>query len=72
MILLPVHKYIQGLLHRIPQDATFDQDAGVCRAIEMSKAGFSASFDLSAATDRLPLLLQSIIMNLILPASGQL
>lgn len=72
MILLPIHLYIQGLLQRIPQDATFDQDEGVRRAIEMSKAGFSASFDLSAATDRLPLLLQSIIMNLILPASGQL
>jgi len=73
MLLLPLHSHIQGILKGIPQDATFDQDAAVVASLEMSrKATYAASFDLSAATDRLPLVLQSMLMNSIIPGHGQL
>jgi len=73
MLLLPLHRHIQGILRKIPQDATFDQDAAVVASLEMSrKATYAASFDLSAATDRLPLVLQSMLMNSIIPGHGQL
>lgn len=72
-MLRPVHTHIQDILRKIPTDATFDQDEGVRRAIEMSKTSdFVASYDLSAATDRLPVLLQAMIMNTIIPGGGQL
>jgi hypothetical protein len=73
MLMRPLHLHIQGILRRIPQDGTFDQDASVQYAIELSKkSAFAGSYDLSAATDRLPLVLQSFLMNSIIPGLGQL
>lgn len=71
-MLRPIHVHIQQILRRIREDGTFDQNAAVERAIEMSKTSkFIASYDLSAATDRLPVLLQAVLMNLIIPGYGQ-
>jgi len=73
MLFLPLHKHIQGILRNIPQDATFDQDGSVVALREISKrSAYAASFDLSAATDRLPLVLQSMLMSSIIPGYGQL
>lgn len=71
MLLRPVHLYILDILKQIPMDSTFDQDAGVARGIEiMRSSGFAASYDLSAATDRLPLVLQARLINQIFPSCG--
>lgn len=73
MLLRPVHKCLFGILSKIPQDATFDQDAGVQRGVQMlRKSRFAASYDLSAATDRLPLFIQTQLINHLWPGSGQL
>jgi len=73
MLLRPLHKYLQGILRNIEQDATFDQDAGVRRGMELIKqTAYAASYDLSAATDRLPVLLQSFLVNYLFPNTGQL
>lgn len=50
----------------IKQDATFNQEKGIQRVIEaLSKKDDKSvfSFDLSAATDRLPLVIQICILN---------
>ena len=64
MLLRPVHLALFRILKRIPSDATMDQDAGVKRGMRLiEKSQFAASYDLSAATDRLPVLLQSLLIN---------
>jgi len=51
-------------LSRIPNDGTFDQDASFVRACEKAKAsGASFGYDLSAATDRLPISVQEVILS---------
>jgi len=73
MLLRPLHLFIFGILRRIPSDATFDQEAGVRRGVEiLKKTAFAASFDLSAATDRLPVVLQSHLVSYLFPGTGQL
>lgn len=73
MLLRPIHKFIFGILKNIPQDATFDQDRGVSHGVEiLHKTSFAASYDLSAATDRLPVLLQSRLIDAFYPGTGQL
>lgn len=73
MLLRPVHLALFKILERIPNDATMDQDAGVKRGMRIiEKTHFAASFDLSAATDRLPVLLQSFLINHLWPGAGQL
>jgi len=60
MLLRPIHKALFGILSQIDSDATMDQDAAVERGQLMLKSsGFAASYDLSAATDRLPVELQA-------------
>jgi len=64
----PLHKYLFRILKMIPNDSTFDQIRGINRIKEKIRK-FSLkkvySFDLSAATDRLPIDLQVSILNLI-------
>jgi len=63
----PLHKGLFQLLKLIPNDGTFNQDASVTRSMEKSiKGGCAYSFDLSAATDRLPIKIQIAILNRIL------
>nr|QJT73703.1 RNA-dependent RNA polymerase [Botrytis cinerea mitovirus 3] len=54
-LLSPLHDFMFDLLRKIPNDGTFDQDLSVKRSQTKSSAsGKAFSFDLSAATDRLP------------------
>jgi hypothetical protein len=68
-MLTPVHKYIFSLLRSLPSDATFDQLGSVKRFSEQLMARGTKrvySLDLTAATDRLPLSLQTILLGLLL------
>lgn len=70
--LKPLHDSIFRILRTIPQDGTFDQNAAVRSAsLEMEGATYVASFDLSAATDRLPVRLQSSILDHVIPGLGE-
>nr|UJQ92536.1 MAG: putative RNA-dependent RNA polymerase [Mitoviridae sp.] len=60
--LKPLHDTIFDLLKGIPQDGTFDQHKPVKALIKRSKSGYLASFDLSAATDRLPVRVQQSVL----------
>jgi hypothetical protein len=51
-------------LKRIPNDGTHDQEAAFKRAVEKAKlSNCSFGYDLSAATDRLPVSLQEQILS---------
>lgn len=68
----PLHKMVFGILKGIPQDSTFDQDKGVRLGIEIiERTKFAASYDLSAATDRLPVVLQQHLVNYLVPGTGE-
>jgi hypothetical protein len=59
------------LLKRIPMDGTFDQLAPVKRLVDSVPVGTKFySFDLSSATDRLPVALQRDILNILSPGLG--
>jgi hypothetical protein len=68
--LKPLHNGIFRILKKIPQDATFNQDEAVRRIAREVGTGYCASFDLSAATDRLPAYLQAKIIDGIWPGAG--
>jgi len=65
MVLKPLHDWMFKLLKNLPTDATFDQEGKVKAFAEK---GFSEifSFDLSAATDTIPLELYRTMMSYIL------
>lgn len=65
-ILYPLHKWIFGRLRPLDTDGTFDQIAPIERLIKRMnevKRTWIASYDLSAATDRLPLVLQQELLS---------
>jgi hypothetical protein len=66
-LLYPLHRFIfDEVLKVIPEDGTFDHVAPVKKLIgrlRASGATYVASFDLSAATDRIPVRLQEIILS---------
>lgn len=64
-ILYPLHKWIFSLLERIPQDGTFDQRNPI-ELLNSSGHKTYYSYDLSSATDRLPLALQQALLEAIL------
>jgi hypothetical protein len=58
-ILDPLHQSMFGILKGLPNDGTFDQDASFKRCQEKSALyGVAYGYDLSSATDRLPMDLQ--------------
>jgi len=69
-LMQPLHKWIFDRLRMVPTDGTFNQTAPVERLIKrFRKEGhWVASYDLSAATDRLPLALQ---VRLLVPILGE-
>jgi hypothetical protein len=69
-LMQPLHKWIFDRLRMVPTDGTFNQTAPVERLIKrFQKEGhWVASYDLSAATDRLPLALQ---VRLLVPILGE-
>lgn len=74
-VLNPLHVWLFDLLRYIGNkygtDATFDQDKAVEHLSFLMKTHKLAfSFDLSAATDRLPLILQIKLLNFVAPCLG--
>lgn len=68
-VLSPLHQFLFSFLKSLPNDGTHDQNASVQRCFSKSKAsGCSFGYDLSAATDRLPIALQ---MSVLEPIFGQ-
>lgn len=62
----PLHDYMFAILRKIPNDGTFDQEASIARSQDKAVAANCAySFDLSAATDRLPVVLTAFIFSTI-------
>jgi len=69
-LLKPLHDFLFSLFHKLPNDGTHDQDAAFQRAKDKSiKYNCAYGFDLSSATDRLPLIIQKEILNLLFPYS---
>jgi hypothetical protein len=60
----PLHKELFSLFRMLPNDGTHDQNASFQRVIAKSlKANCSYGYDLSSATDRLPVRIQAFILN---------
>lgn len=65
-VLKPLHDSISDIIRSLPNDGTFDQEGAVKRCFLKTKAtGYSYGYDLSAATDRLPISLQVRVMTAI-------
>lgn len=63
-MLEPLHSQLFSLFKKLPNDCTHDQNKGFAYAQELSlKYKCSYGFDLSAATDRLPVSSQAAILN---------
>jgi predicted DNA-binding helix-hairpin-helix protein len=73
-VLHPLHTYLFKILKLISNDGTHDQSAAVRRAIIKARQpqveGKVNSFDLSAATDRLPLVLQRSLLEYLVKVPG--
>jgi hypothetical protein len=70
-VLAPLHNALFDLLRLIPNDGTFDQDASIRRSqLKAVEAGKAFSFDLTAATDRLPARLTASIIERIFEKEG--
>jgi len=71
-VLSPLHDYLFDILRKLNKnDGTFDQDMAVVRLKQLLKTcKCSYSYDLSAATDRLPIFLQISLLNNISPSLG--
>lgn len=71
MLLKPLHLFLFDLLRKLPNDGTFNQDKAFQRAVAKAAASkASYGFDLSAATDRLPLSIQKKLLASLLEQSG--
>lgn len=69
--LAPLHEALFDLLRIIPNDGTFDQEESIRRSqFKASQAGRAYSFDLTAATDRLPARLTAQIIECIFNKPG--
>jgi hypothetical protein len=67
--LKPLHEMLFAFLKSLPNDGTFNQGASVQRCMEKALiAGRSFGYDLSAATDRLPIDLQVSILSSLISA----
>jgi hypothetical protein len=63
--LRPLHKYLNNILKRIPNDMTFNQNNFTTNPLSIGDNCYH-SIDLSAATDRMPILLQKRILALLI------
>jgi hypothetical protein len=61
----PLHDSLFNILKDIPEDGTFDQDKPLDILLSKDLESQIYSFDLSAATDRLPMEIQRDILNII-------
>lgn len=63
-LLKSLHNYLFDILRRIPQDGTFDQLGPLRPVMDYARLGHPCySFDLSNATDRLPVALQQQVLS---------
>jgi hypothetical protein len=63
-LMAPLHEWLFERLRRIPTDGTFDQTGPVDQLVKrLGGKGWIASYDLSAATDRLPVSLQVALLE---------
>jgi len=61
--LYPLHKWLFGILKEIPQDGTFDQLKPIERLLKRVDSQTNIySYDLSSATDRIPIKIQQILL----------
>jgi len=67
-LLKPLHSMLTSFLGSLPNDGTRDQIGSWKRAASKSKVGRSYGYDLSAATDRLPI---SIQVSILTPIIGE-
>jgi hypothetical protein len=71
--LKPIHAVLFNLLRSLPCDGTFNQAVSENSArLKSLTWGGSFGYDLSAATDRLPLQIQCAIIDLLHPGLGEL
>jgi len=64
-VLKPVHDSIMNVLRQLPEDGTFNQGAPIERLRDLARNRPWYSFDLTSATDRLPIEFQTQIVTLI-------
>lgn len=63
-LLKPLHICLYLILDKLPNDGTYSHDKSVQRSLsKMVARGQSYSYDLSSATDRLPISLQSCLIS---------
>lgn len=72
LIMKPIHNSLFEILKKLETDGTFDQEGPLLRLVEADSDEWFYSFDLSAATDRLPLETQKHILNILSPGLGSL
>lgn len=69
-LLRPLHRGLFAILRQLPMDGTFDQLRPIHRLLKRSKKAVGRSkgfysFDLSAATDRIPVTIQARLLDLL-------
>jgi hypothetical protein len=65
-ILKPLHDYLFNLFRNLPNDGTHNQERAFELAMELAKKyNGSYGFDLSSATDRLPVVIQSYFLSIL-------
>jgi hypothetical protein len=69
-LMKPLHDALFEILSLIPQDGTTDQLAPVRLLISRKPKGPFFSYDLTAATDRLPLIVQMTILSKLMTSHG--
>jgi hypothetical protein len=70
-LLKPLHKDLFRFLSSLPNDGTFNQDASYQRCIGKAKTSKQCfAFDLSSATDRLPIWIQADIISTMYKCDG--
>jgi hypothetical protein len=68
-VLKPLHTFLFELLRLMPQDGTFDQEKPLGHMADLGSQGNPLySFDLSAATDRLPIIFQATLLSSLIGA----
>lgn len=61
--LRPIHDVLMGILRKLETDGTYDQEEAFSRILSKSKGKPTFCFDLSGASDRIPLQVQTIMMS---------
>jgi len=61
--LRPIHDTLMGILRSLETDGTYNQEQAFARILECSKGKQTFCFDLSGASDRIPLQVQTIMMS---------